>query len=225
MQPYFFPYIGYFQLIEAVDVFVIFDDVNYIKRGWVNKNRILQHGKITNITLPVQNASQNKKINQHFRTVDIKVLDKLKKQIKFSYAKALNFDLVNPLIEEIIDHPETNLAKYLTYSLKKTSQHLGIKTQFIYSSDLSNHDDWDNAEQRIIDITKQLGGSQYINLPGGKELYKEKYFNENGIELSFINREFEEYKQFNSQFFQGGLSIIDFLMNKNSKFFTNKLTI
>lgn len=215
MQPYFFPYCGYFQLINSVDYFVIFDDVNYIKRGWVNRNRILNKGEIQNITLPIQKASQNKKINQHFRTIDIKSLAKLKKKIQFAYAKAPNFDNVYPVIEQIITHTETNLAKYLAYSLKETSQYLGIKTQFVYSSELSNHDDWNNAEHRIINIAKQLGGTQYINLPGGKELYNQNHFSENGLELTFMPQKFQEYYQFNSLHFQPGLSIIDFLMNND----------
>lgn len=211
MQPYLFPYIGYFQLIGLVDYFVIFDDVNYIKNGWINKNRILQQGHITPITLPVQKASQNRKINQHCRTTDLKQLDKLKKQIKQSYAKAPFFDDVYPLICNIIDNPEVNLAKYVTHSLVEISSYMGLKTKFIYASQLSNHDDWDDAQRRIIDITQQLSGTEYYNLPGGKALYDDNVFSNSGIALHFINPQLIQYQQ-QSKSFSSGLSIIDFLM-------------
>ncbi|MFT6689660.1 MAG: hypothetical protein ACJAXH_000165 [Colwellia sp.] len=212
MQPYFFPYLGYFQLIEAVDYFVIFDDVNYIKRGWVNSNRILKNGKIVDITLPLQKASQNKKINAHFRSTDIKVLATLKKKIQFSYSMAPHFNEVFPLLCQLIDNPETNLAKYLTESLRELSTYLGLKTQFVYSSELSAHDDWDHAEQRIIAISKQLGGTEYYNLPGGRQLYNEKLFLEHNLSLEFITPELKAYKQNHTDKFIPGLSVIDFIM-------------
>jgi hypothetical protein len=217
MQPYFFPYLGYFQLIDKVDFFVIFDDVNYIKGGWINKNRILQNGNILDITLPVQQASQNKKINQHLRCTDKKVLEKLKKKIQISYSKAPHFNEVFPLLCQLIDYPETNLAKYLTNSLKEISTYLGLKTQFIYSSQLSRHDDWDNAQDRIIDICKMLRGNEYWNLPGGKPLYNEKYFLEEELTLNFTSPNLRFYTQLNTLEFVKGLSIIDVIMNFSQK--------
>ena len=220
MQPYFFPYIGYFQLIEKVDFFVIFDDVNYIKGGWINKNRILQNGNIIDITLPVQQASQNRKINQHLRCIDKKMLEKLKKKIRLSYSKASNFNDAFPLLCQLIDYTETNLAKYLTNSLRELSAYLGLKTQFIYSSELSNHDDWDSAQDRIIDICKRLNGTEYWNLPGGKSIYNENMFLEEELTLNFISPNLTSYTQLNTQEFIKGLSIVDVVMNstkKNSK--------
>jgi hypothetical protein len=212
MQPYFFPYMGYFQLIDKVDVFVIFDDVNYIKGGWISKNRILQQGEILNITLPVQNASQNRKINEHLRTSDIKILEKLKTKIRSSYCKAPNYSDVFPLLCQLIDYPDTNLAKYLTNSLREISAYLGLKTRFIYSSQLSNHDEWDNAEDRIIDMTKQLGGKEYYNLPGGKDLYNSGNFANQNVKLNFISPELTPYGQLNNDDFIPGLSVIDYIM-------------
>ena len=213
MQPYFFPYMGYFQLIDKVDFFVIFDDVNYIKGGWINKNRILQQGEILNITLPVQKVSQNRKINEHLRTSDIKTLKKLKTKLKFSYCKAPNYKEFFPLLCQIIDYPETNLAKYLTNSLREISAYLGLKTRFIYSSQLSNHDEWDNAEDRIIDITKQLGCTEYYNLPGGKDLYNTDKFANQNVKLNFISPELTPYGQLNINDFIPGLSVIDYIMH------------
>jgi len=216
MQPYFFPYIGYFQLIKAVDYFVIYDDVNYIKRGWVNKNKIWQHGQITNITLPVQKSSQNRKINQHLRTTDKYRLDKIKRKVQHCYARAPFFEQLYPLITRLIDYDELNLAKYLTHSLKEISAYLSLNTRFIYASDLSDHAQWDNAEQRIIDITRQLGGTEYYNLPGGKALYHQEMFNQAGIELRFISPDFSRLNPVNRQDQRDCLSIIDVLMYTQS---------
>tara|TARA_R110002167_G_scaffold348055_1_gene559211 strand:+ start:834 stop:1505 length:672 start_codon:yes stop_codon:yes gene_type:complete len=214
MQPYFFPYIGYFQLIEAVDYFVVFDDVNYIKRGWVNKNRILHNGNIESITLPVQKASQNRKIKAHLRTNDLKALAKIKKQIQLAYCKAPSFNSIYPLVCKIIDSPEENLAKYLAQSLAVIASYLGMKTKFILSSEVSKHEDWDNAEDRIIDLTKKFGGTEYFNLPGGKALYCEKRFLEQNLKLKFIEPELKEHSQLNVDKFIPNLSIIDYLMNQ-----------
>jgi hypothetical protein len=213
MQPYFFPYLGYWQLIKTVDYFVIFDDVDYIKRGWVNKNRILHNGKIESITLPVQKASQNRKINEHLRTNDMKLLATIKKKIQLAYCKAENFDSVYPLLCKIIDYPEENIATYLTYSLTEIASYLGMSTKFIFSSELSKHDEWNNAQDRIIDITKKLAGKEYYNLPGGIDLYDKNLFSEQNLKLSFIIPELEAYSQIGVDKFIPNLSIIDYLMN------------
>jgi hypothetical protein len=215
MQPYFFPYVGYFQLIEAVDYFVVFDDVNYIKGGWINKNRILHNGNIESITLPVQKASQNRKINAHLRTNNNKALAKIKKQIQLAYCKAPNFNSIFPIVCKIIDYPEENLATYLTYALTEIAGYMGMNTKFIFSSELSRHEDWDNAEERIIDITKKLGGTEYFNLPGGKDLYDKNRFAEQNVKLSFITPELKKYSQLKVSAFIPGLSVIDCLMSKN----------
>ena len=212
MQPYFFPYIGYFQLIKAVDYFVIFDDVNYIKRGWVSKNRILHNGNIIKMTLPIQKASQNRKINQHIRSIDLKALDKIKKQLQSAYCKAPNFKSLYPLLGNIIDNPEQNLALYLTHLLTEISAFMEINTQFIYASELSNHDDWDSAQDRIIDLTKTLGGTEYYNLPGGRDLYDQQRFAKQNINLKFITPDLNKYSQAHTDSFIPGLSVIDYLM-------------
>ncbi|WP_281560425.1 WbqC family protein [Thalassomonas sp. RHCl1] len=212
MQPYFFPYLGYFQLIKAVDCFVIFDDVNYIKRGWINKNRIWQHGQITNITLPVQKASQNRKINQHQRTTEQQPLDKIKKQIRLSYSKAPFFHDLYPLLEKLLDYDENNLARYLGYGLQQMSGYLALDTRFVYASELSQHQVQNSAEQRIINITRELGGSEYFNLPGGKALYREENFNDAGIKLNFVFPDFTRQNPLLQSGERSGLSIIDVLM-------------
>lgn len=214
MQPYLFPYIGYFQLIKSVDKFVIFDDVNFIKKGWINRNRILLDGKEHLFALPLNNASQNRLIK------DITIFDHQKskqlllKKILLSYQKACYFEIMKPLMEEIITFDEEIISKYIGNSLIKICQYIGINADFIYSSDL-NYDRNSKGQEKIISIVKTLGGTIYHNLPGGIDLYDKESFEQNDVKLRFIDSKEISYKQFSNSFI-GKLSIIDVLM-LNSK--------
>lgn len=207
MQPYFFPYIGYFQLICSSDAFVIFDDVNFIKKGWINRNRILSAGEPKLITLELIGASQNKLIKQLSIGNNNK---KLLKSIQYNYAKAPYFKTVYPLIEEILSFPESNLAKYLENSLKKVCDYLQIETNWYISSTLDKQNTL-TGENRILNICEVMNAKHYINLPGGRNLYNTSSFKNSGIELSFINMHTYPYSQFDKPFV-GGLSIIDIMM-------------
>ena len=210
MQPYFFPYMGYWQLIHAVDVFVIYDDVNYINKGYINRNNILVRREKQLITLELIGASQNKKINEikigHNRV-------KLLKTIEMAYSKAPHFDEVFPTIKEILTHKENNLAMFLYFSLMKISQTLQLNTKFIFSSDIKK-DNHLTAQDKIIDIVKNLNSTNYINLIGGQKLYDKDVFSQKNIKLNFIHAEPQKYRQFNDTFVPD-LSIIDILMFNN----------
>lgn len=211
MQPYFFPYIGYFHLMKEVNVFVIADDLHYIKNGYINRNSILLNNEIFKITLQLNGASQNKFINE------IEVGNnnsKLLETIRRAYKKAPYFNDVFPLIEEIMLNEEKNLARFLGDSLMKISNYLNIEVEILYSSEI----DKDNSltyDDRIIDICKRLDMNCYINAIGGKVLYSKDTFMKQDLELYFINSHMSEYKQFNDNFIPN-LSIID-LMMFNSK--------
>ena len=207
MQPYLFPYIGYWQLINSIDTFVIFDDVNFIKKGYINRNSILINGKVQQLTLELIGASQNKLIN------DIEVGNnskKLLKTIKMSYKKAPYFETVFQILEDILNQEEKNLAKYIGYSLEIISNYLNINTKFIYSSDIKKDNNL-KAQDKILDICKKLEATNYINAIGGQELYDKEKFNDYNINLNFLKTNIIQYKQFNSEFV-AFLSIIDILM-------------
>ncbi len=207
MQPYLFPYIGYWQLINAVDTFVIYDDVNFIKQGYINRNSILSNGKSQQFTLELIGASSNKLIKE----IEIgNNVNKILKTIKQSYIKAPPFENVIILLEEILTNKEKNLAKYIGYSLEKISQYLEINTNFVYSNNIKKDINL-KAQDKIIDICKNLNARKYINTIGGQELYNKEIFKENGIELNFLKTELVEYKQFKNDFVPY-LSIIDILM-------------
>lgn len=210
MQPYFFPYLGYFQLVAAVDKFIVFDDVNYINRGYINRNNILVGGKSVLITLPLQEASQNKKIYEINITADKKVVDKLLKTLVMNYKKAPYFEPVYALIQQIFSNSLCSIAEFNFIQLTSIGRYLEIDTQISPSSRrYDNHQL--KGEERIIDICNQEKADVYINPIGGVELYDRKQFESNGIQLFFIKSLMIEYPQFNHPFVPW-LSIIDVLM-------------
>jgi hypothetical protein len=207
MQPYLFPYIGYFQLINAVDEYVIYDDVQFIKGGWINRNNILIGGRKNLVTFPLIGASANKNINEiHIQ----QNLDKLEKTIFMAYSKAPYITNVSKLIKNIFDYNERNLARFAGNSIVEVSKYLDLQTRFIYSSDLDKKDEL-SAQPMVIDICKKLEADTYINAIGGTELYDKEAFAKQDIELKFLKPSLPEYKQFNNEFIPG-LSIIDILM-------------
>ena len=210
MQPYFFPYIGYFQLINAVNKFVFYDDVNYIKGGWINRNNILVNGEKIYITLNLKESSSFKKINQIYI---IGKTEKLKKTIKQSYSKAPYFDQVFPVIEEIILYINNSslISEIAIISVIKTSEYLGLKTVFEISSDKYYETKSLEKSERLIKICKLNNTDTYINSIGGKELYKKETFIKDKIDLFFLQSKITEYEQFGNDFIPY-LSIIDVMM-------------
>lgn len=210
MQPYFFPYIGYWQLIHAVDQYVIYDDVNFINRGWINRNKILINGESKYINLLLHKASQNKLINEIELLKDTSMQAKLLNTLKMSYSKAPYFQSVYPIIEQIISSQETNLSKFLIYQIRTIMEYLHIKTKIWISSEIVKNNSLKGCE-KIRSICKLLGASHYINAIGGKSLYSKKDFQLDEIELQFLKSKNVIYSQFGSNFLDN-LSIIDVMM-------------
>lgn len=212
MQPYLFPYLCYFQLIRSVDAFVVYDDVNYIKSGWLNRNYILAQGNKLLITLPLQGASPNLLINQ----VEVGGRpEKLLETIRHCYGKAPEFTTVFPLVEEIIMQQEKNLARFLDHGLRRICDYLGLHPQWHISSGL-NKDNELRGSKKVLAICEELGATHYINVPGGKELYNREDFANMGMQLSFIQPRQAEYRQFGKAFVPN-LSIIDVMMFNEQK--------
>lgn len=210
MQPYFVPYIGYWQLLNAVDKYVIYDDVNYIKGGWVNRNRILINGQPSYFNVPVIGATPFKKINEIEVNLDERLMNKNLRSLEGAYKKAPYFNDVYPILEKIVTYKEKNLAKYLINSIKEICNYLDINTEIFVSSELNKNTDLDR-EHKLIDIIKGLDGTEYYNAEGGQELYSFEDFAEENIKLSFLKSNKIEYKQFKNDF-QPFLSIIDVMM-------------
>lgn len=210
MQPYFLPYIGYWQLLNAVDKYVIYDDVNYIKGGWINRNRILIGKEPKYLTIKLNGASPNKLINEIEIGLSLKDRKKLLKSVEENYKKAPFFKEVFPVIEKIINNEEKNLAKFIEFSLKEICNYLGITTELIVSSTLKKNNSL-KAQDKVIEICKELNATEYYNAIGGQELYSYNDFEKNGIKLNFLETGKIEYKQFENEFVPY-LSILDVMM-------------
>ena len=211
MQPYIFPYIGYFQLINEVDIFVFYDDVNFINRGWINRNRILLNEKDYLFTIPLIKASQNKLIYDIETAIDEKFKKDFYLTLHQAYKKAPFYVSVMPLITEIINTPHKNISMLAIESIKKICVYIGLIKEFKISSiSFSESRDLKKAD-RLIAICKQENAYNYINAYGGIELYEREYFKQQNIELFFLKSNSILYKQTTKNFVPW-LSIIDVLM-------------
>lgn len=210
MQPYFIPYIGYWQLLNAVDEYVIYDDVNFIKGGWINRNRILVNKVPQYFNIPMLGASPNKLINEVGVNQDEKVINKNLRIVQAAYSKAPYFKDVFPMVEEMLRCGESNLASYITVSTRMICDYLGIRTKIFISSDIEKNNQL-TGQDKVLEICHILGATEYYNAIGGRELYSFEAFQEKGIVLHFLKRNEIQYQQFGEQFYQD-LSIVDVMM-------------
>lgn len=210
MQPYFMPYIGYWQLMNLVDQYVIYDDVNFIKGGWINRNRILVNGAPKYFNVPMLGSSSNVLINEVRVDHNAAVTRKSLRSIEGAYKKAPYFDIVNPMLEEILWCGEDNIAKYIEHSFRVICKYLDIRTELIVSSDLDK-DTTLKGQDKVIAICRLLGATEYYNAIGGRELYSYEAFREHGLQLKFVETKNIVYQQFDNTF-QPNLSIIDVMM-------------
>ena len=207
MQPYFLPYIGYFQLMKAADTFVFYDDVTFIKQGWINRNRILLNGKDFLFTLEMKGASSFKNIN----TIEVgSNRNKLIKTFVQAYKKAPYFKDVEPLLFDIFDSTQSNLSKFIIETHLLITSYLRMSTKFLISSQIEKNNKL-KGQDKVLEICQQLGADIYINGIGGKDLYSKADFNQAGIKLTFLQPQKTEYKQFN-EIVIPWLSIIDVMM-------------
>lgn len=213
MQPYLFPYIGYFQLINCVDLFVLLDDVNYIMRGYINRNTLMINGKKYRFTVPVEKASQNKLIMDSNFCEDETTVKKILTGIEQGYCKTKHYNDVFPLIETVLLSKDKDITSTVELSIKLFFDYIKKEINIIRSSSIDNEMGLKSAD-RIVDICRKLGADTYINPQGGRTLYSWEFFHEKNIELRFLDVNFDgiKYKQFSDKF-EDSLSIIDIMMN------------
>ena len=209
MQPYFFPYIGYFQLIAAVDLFILYDNIKYTKKGWISRNRLLQNGEDAMFSLPLKSDSDYLNVCERELAADFN-RDKLLNRFQEAYRRAPYFAQTFPLIEEAAHYEDTNLFNFLHHSVVKTCEYLGITTEIRISSSIAIDHKLKNQD-KVLALCKAVGASTYVNPIGGRELYSKDTFRKKGIELKFIQSKPFEYAQFGGVFVPW-LSIIDVMM-------------
>ena len=211
MQPYFFPYLGYWQLMNAVDTYVICDDVAFIKQGWIQRNRIKGLNGPLYIRLQIHNASPNRRINE----LSIMHNERMERNriltLKSVYAHAPYFEQTMELFERIVNYEEDNLARFLTYAIHSVADYLQMTTKFLVSSELEK-DNSLKAQDRVLNICEILGADTYINAIGGKELYDSESFAQRNLSLKFLRMDDDiVYPQGKGEFIPS-LSILDVMM-------------
>lgn len=211
MQPYFMPYIGYWQLLATADRFIVLDDVAFIPRGWIHRNRILSKGAAALFTLPVMGGSQNRLICELERDDPERWSEKFSKTLQTNYGNAPHFDATMSLLHPIITNPEPNLAAFIEFSLRGVARELGITTGFSVAS-VSHPKGCLSGQDRILDICRREEAHRYLNLPGGAGLYDSAAFEADRIGLHFITPANTKYPQRSASFISR-LSIIDILMH------------
>lgn len=211
MQPYFFPYLGYFQLVHAVDRFVFYDDVNFIKKGWIHRNQLLLQGQAFLFHVPLIKQSQNKSIRDTQVAWSLDFPKVFLQQLQGAYAKAPQFKPVMALVEQVLDSQAESIADLAANSVRQTYAYLGLEKEFLMSSALPISQGLGRAE-RLMAITAQLGSKEYINAQQGMALYHKEDFAKHGIQLNFIQAGLPEYQQGSVSEFVPSLSILDLLM-------------
>jgi hypothetical protein len=212
MQPYFLPYLGYWQLIKAVDKYVVYDNVTYIKGGWINRNNLMVSGERKMFTVSLKGASSFKLINE----VEIgDSFHKLLGLVQANYAKAPYFNDVKKLLEDMVSFEPRVLSEFITNSMKIIMEYLCIDTEILISSNLLLHTEM-KGKDKVIKICEHLGADTYYNAIGGQELYSKAEFAEHGIELRFLKTNLRPYAQQKCDFVPG-LSVLDLLMFNSPK--------
>jgi hypothetical protein len=212
MQPYFFPYLGYFQLIDAVDKFVCFDDVNYIKKGWINRNQILVDGQPHMFTIPLTGASQNRKINELNLNDYSKWSFAFLKMVQLNYAKCTQYEVLYPWLEELLNRSFIGIAELNYTTIIEVLKLLGMDFHKVQATSSSYKNQSLSAQERILDICLQEQANKYVNPIGGQELYQKEFFSRRKVELSFLKSNSITYPQ-KSDIFVPYMSILDVLFN------------
>lgn len=223
MQPYLFPWIGYFQLIRAVDELVIYDDVQWIQQGWINRNRILVNGGPSFFTLPVARDSHQQHINtRRFAPEFERSKRKVLRQIEVAYRRAPQFESTFELLTECLACDDDRVAPFVTQALRACCRNLGIETPFRMASQLDD-DKSLRGQERVLSLCRHMGATHYVNAIGGMELYDKQTYAAHGLQLSFLKTREITYRQWSPEFVPQ-LSIIDVMMFNDRDHIAQMLT-
>lgn len=213
MQPYFFPYLGYFQLISRSDRFILFDDVQYIRHGWINRNRILKPGGGWQyVVAPLQKHRQTDLIKDISFHEDDAWKEKIVRQLEHYKKKAPHYRETMELLNRCFQLSDTHVTRYNAAVLELICRTLGVPFTIEISSQMNlDYSNVNDAGEWALKICEQIGAKEYINPPGGKDLFDPMKFEKAGIKLNFLSPALSSYNQ-RQEPFEPGLSIIDVLM-------------
>lgn len=230
MQPYFFPYLGYFQAMHAVDKYILHDQLNYIKEGFIHRNRYLTTGgDVKFFNVAVQKKSSNALI------ADIRVADhvgwrgKIKEQFKQNYRRAPFFEDVFPLVEKVVDADTDLLAEINAKSIAMVKGYLGLSCDLvpnaenyldiednlraIYVKGVEGRAVVEKKTMRVLMVCQRENADIFVNATGGRDLYRPDQFRAYGVDLYFVQSDLIKYPQYGMKYFQPNLSILDALFN------------
>lgn len=213
MQPYFYPYIGYFQLIHAADRFILFDDVQYIRHGWINRNRILKPGEgFQYIIMPLAAHNRHTLIKDIQPAETDKNTDKILRQLEHYKRSAPYYKTVRSLLGDCFAVPQNSIVTMNGYYLKTVCDYIGLNFKIEISSQINfDYSQVKDAGEWALRMCEQLQVTTYINPPGGRELFDNSKFEKSNIRLQFLQPALTPYDQRRPQF-EPGLSIIDVMM-------------
>ena len=217
MQPYLFPYLGYFQLVNAADKFIFFDDANFIKRGWINRNNILINGSASLFTAPLKNASQNRMIREIELADYAGWRDQFLRSLQMAYKKAPYFSERFALISELLAKDFTTINELTSSTVIGICRAIGMQTAFEHSSNINPDDTLKGGQNRILHTCKTVAAQTYINPANGRHLYDINQFAANNIQLKFLAMKAVQYKQAGAPDFVPSLSVIDVLMHNSDE--------
>ena len=214
MQPYFFPYLGHFDLINLVDEWIVFDTPQYMRHHWVNRNRVLHpNAGWQYITVPLRKHPQDTPINQVQIAMENDWRNRILRQLEHYRREAPYYKQVAGFLEECFSEASPNLSETNILTLRKTCQRLGISTPFhVFSQmDLALTEDVEGPGDWALNISRVVGASEYVNPPGGAALFNESKFTADNIKLTiqaFMNMIYPcgPYQ------FEPGLSVLDVMM-------------
>ncbi len=210
MQPYVFPYIGYFQLIHSVDKFIFLDNVNFIKKGWINRNRIIVNDNEHYFTIPCISVSQNKRICDTLIDWESDFLEKFIKTLQYNYKHSPYFEDVIEIIDIVFQQKPRTISELAIASILEFCKYVGLECEFKVASDQTNYQTDLKSADRLIDIAKKENCSIYINAIGGIDLYSKEYFEKKSLKLYFLKTELIE--NFDQNYYISFHSIIDLAM-------------
>lgn len=214
MQPYFFPYIGYFSLIEYADKFVFFDTPQYISRGWINRNRILTlNGEPTYITVPVEKAPQETPIREIMIDNSKDWRGRIYGQLSAYKRRAPRYSITEAIVHDVLDGFKGNgLSELSIRTVKMMSDILGLKCEYgIFSGMKENIVEVKKPDEWALEISKALEADVYVNPPGGMSFFDRDKYRNAGIEIKFLQSNLRPYRQRIGQWVPA-LSVIDVLM-------------
>lgn len=215
MQPYFFPYLGYFALIKYTDKWIVFDTVQYIERGWINRNRIINPTKPEDmyINIPLENHHRDILIKDVLISNNENYKEKILSQLWTAYKKRANyFNNVYKLVEDVLSLNTRSITELNVYALKKVNDYLNIPFDYeVFSKMNLAIDEVHDSGEWALNISKALNASEYVNPPGGIELFDKEKFDQNDIALKFLRINLKPYNQKKVKFIES-LSIIDVMM-------------